>query len=313
MIALKKIFKIRHGNKFDMNKMSSGSICFVGRSALNNGVTGMVSRIGAIAPNPPGLISVALGGSVLSAFVQHSMFYTGQNVAILEPRADLAIEQKLYYCTQIKANAYRFTACGREANRFLGELLVNDISEIPSWVNDFTVEFLNSVIAPSQTEEVELEQARWSYWSLERLFDVKKGKRLTKSDMSKGCVPFIGAIDKNNGVSQYIGQTPIHDGNTITINYNGSVGESFYQKDSFWASDDVNVLYPKFKLNDAIGLFICTLLRLEKYRYNYGRKWHTERMLNTCIKLPVKRDGTPDWDYMERFIRALPFSSQLDS
>jgi len=37
-----------------------------------------------------------------------------------------------------------------------------------------------------------------------------------------------------------------------------------------WGS---TVLYPKFKNAPAISLFLCTLIRQEKYRYNYGRKW----------------------------------------
>jgi hypothetical protein len=40
--------------------------------------------------------------------------------------------------------------------------------------------------------------------------------------MMKGLIPFIGAIDKNNGVSGYVSKA-IHSGNTISVSYNGSV------------------------------------------------------------------------------------------
>jgi len=82
--------------------------------------------------------------------------------------------------------------------------------------------------------------------------------------MIPGKTPFIGSIDSNNGLSNNIGQKPIHDGNTITVNYNGSVGEAFYQPKPFWACDDVNVLYPKFNLNPYIAMFIITVIRQEK-------------------------------------------------
>ncbi|MBK7856918.1 MAG: restriction endonuclease subunit S [Bacteroidetes bacterium] len=118
---------------------------------------------------------------------------------------------------------------------------------------------------------------------------LKKGKRLTKEDMIEEIHLFIGSIDSNNGYQcEYIGQSPIHSGNTITVNYNGSVAESFYQPKPFWASDDVNVLYPKFKMNPYIGLFIATIIKAEKYRFNYGRKWHVERMNTTKIKTADK-------------------------
>lgn len=58
------------------------------------------------------------------------------------------------------------------------------------------------------------------------------------------------------------------------MNYNGSVAETFYQPVPFWASDDVNVLYPKFELNPEIAMFLTAIIRQDKYRFNYGRKWH---------------------------------------
>ncbi len=108
-----------------------------------------------------------------------------------------------------------------------------------------------------------------------------------------------------------IGQTPIHDGNTISVSYNGSVAEAFYQPTPFWATDDVNVLYPNFDMTPAIALFLCTVIRQEKYRFNYGRKWHLERMEQSVIKLPTAQAGQPDWDFMGNYIKTLPFSSQL--
>ena len=85
----------------------------------------------------------------------------------------------------------------------------------------------------------------WGDFRVSDLFCIKKGKRLTKEDQTDGATPYVGAIDSNNGVSNYIGQKAIHDGGTISLSYNGSVGEAFYQPEPFWATDDVNVLYPK--------------------------------------------------------------------
>ncbi|MDR2173471.1 MAG: N-6 DNA methylase [Burkholderiales bacterium] len=154
----------------------------------------------------------------------------------------------------------------------------------------------------------------WQEFKLSKLFVIKKGKRLTKADQTDGTTPYIGAIDSNNGVSGYIGQAPIHEGGTISVSYNGSVAEAFYQPVPYWATDDVNVLYPKgFKLTPATALFICTVIRLEKYRFNYGRKWHLERMKESVIKLPAIKSGEPDWAYMENYIKTLPYSSQIDS
>lgn len=153
----------------------------------------------------------------------------------------------------------------------------------------------------------------WGVFRVGDLFDVKKGKRLTKEDQTDGITPYVGAIDSNNGVSNKIGQKAIHDGGTISLSYNGSVGEAFFQPEAFWATDDVNVFYPKpkTKFTQWTGLFICTILRQEKYRYSYGRKWVLESMNDTHIRLPQTSDGTPDWDEMERRVRNLPYGDKI--
>ena len=86
---------------------------------------------------------------------------------------------------------------------------------------------------------------RWGEFRIGDLFDIKKGKRLTKQDMTKGNTLFIGSTASNNGKTATIGQEPIFEGNCISVSYNGSVGEAFYQTEPFWASDDINVLYLK--------------------------------------------------------------------
>ena len=85
----------------------------------------------------------------------------------------------------------------------------------------------------------------------------------------------------------------------------------FYQAKEFWASDDINVLYPKFNLNKYAAMFICTIIEKEKYRYNYGRKWYAERMIESVIKLPIKMNLSPDWEYIESFIKSLPYSKNI--
>jgi restriction endonuclease S subunit len=157
--------------------------------------------------------------------------------------------------------------------------------------------------------------SEWKSFRFDELFTIKKGKRLTKADMLNGETPFIGSTDNNNGLTNKVSQQPNHYGNVITVNYNGSVGEAFYQPVPFWASDDVNVLYPKDNIferfNQYIALFIIPIIKLDKFRFNYGRKWHKERMDASFLKLPVNLKGEIDVDFMERYIKSSPFSSKI--
>ncbi|TSA57629.1 hypothetical protein D4R42_01215 [bacterium] len=137
---LDKLFEIQHGNKFDLNKMEiallkKDTIAFVGRSANNNGISAFVKSYNDVEPFPSGYITVALGGSALSSFVQPRHFYTAQNVDVLKPLTNMTLDMKLYYCKCIEANRFRYSTFGREANRTLHTLLVPNLESIPSWVN----------------------------------------------------------------------------------------------------------------------------------------------------------------------------------
>ena len=51
----------------------------------------------------------------------------------------------------------------------------------------------------------------------------------------------------------------------------------------------------------------------EKYRYAYGRKFGSKRMKKTIIKLPVTKEGLPDWLFMENYIKSLSYSANIYS
>ena len=124
-----------------------------------------------------------------------------------------------------------------------------------------------------------IDTSKWEAFPISMLFSVVKGTRLTKANMRDGNINFIGASAINNGITAHIANDEhIHPENTITITYNGSVGEAFYQDKIFWASDDVNVLYPKFALNKYIALFIIPVLKQAGEKYAFIDKWKQERL-----------------------------------
>ena len=312
-IKLSDIFFVSYGTKLDMNKMTSNKasdIAFVSRSSKNNGVVDFVDKLPHVEPLGSGLITVTLGGTyVLSSFLQNCKFYTAQNVAVLTAKTDLSAEEKLFYCLCISKNRFRYSAFGREANRSLKDILVPSRESIPDYVRKIDTSKITVAKKRILHEDLDLPDVKlWSSFKLNKLFEMKKGKRLTKANLKSGKVPFIAAIDNNNGCRELISHEPIHQGNTISVNYNGSVAEAFYQPVPFYASDDVNVLYPNFDMNIYTAMFIITIIKQEKYRFNYGRKWHLERMSISTIKLPSTIDNEPDFILMENFIKTLNYS-----
>lgn len=336
------LFNVKYGVNLELNacdecdKNDADSVNFVARTSENNGVSARVSIIDGITPQKAGLISVAGGGSVLSTFLQPEPFYSGRDLYTLEPKENISNEAKFFVITVIEQNKYKFSY-GRQANKTLPDLVLKlpvTKQGSPDW--QFMENYIKSLHYKPITTRIiannlDLKISEWKRFYLGRLFDIKKGKRLTAEDQEEGENLYIGAIDSNNGVANHIGQPPIHEGNTISLSYNGSVGEAFYQPKPYWATDDVNALYPKFDtFNQFIGLFIAAILRREKFRFSYGRKWTLDNMRVTEICLPVQKDSdgfpkidksckysddgyTPDWQFMENYIKSLPYGDKLPS
>ncbi len=151
LTPLWKVFDISRGNKLDLNKMVGcrgddvEAVAFIGRSGERNGIAGFVRSLPAIEPYPVGLITVALGGSTLSSFVQPWRFYTAQNVDVLIPKEPMSLDEKLYYCLCIEANRFRYSTYGREANRTLRTLPLPSRSAVPDWVEGISAAAIGSL------------------------------------------------------------------------------------------------------------------------------------------------------------------------
>jgi len=64
-------------------------------------------------------------------------------------------------------------------------------------------------------------------------------------------------------------------------------------------------------LNTYSGIFISTVLDMQRPRYSFGVSWTGERLLSTILKLPADEDDNPDWKYMEDYIKSLPYGDLI--
>jgi|LSQX01.1.fsa_nt_gb hypothetical protein len=314
MIELQKLFEVKYGTSLELNSLciDNNGVNFVSRTAKNNGISAKVAPVQGIQPIPAGCITVALGGSVLESFVQSEPFYTGFHIFCLSPLKEMKMEHKLFYCMCIRANKYRYNY-GRQANRTLKTLLVPDISEIPEWADSIYRKHNEAISASLTFQKKEaaepLNTSEWKPFVLGNLFELKRGESIPKTKQSKGKFPLITSTNQNNGILTYI-EKPEYckafNANSITVANNGSIGEAFYQYQQYLASNNVTILIAKeFKITHNIALFLCAVIRQEKFKFNYGRIWNLERMKNHTIKLPAKHEGgkwIPDWEFMENYI-----------
>ena len=199
-----------------------GEIPLVSSGASNNGVVGYIDKAG------DGKAQIFKSNTITvdmfcNAFYQDRDFYAVSHgrVNILYPKFNMSPFVGLFIVSVIRKEQYKFSygrAVYSSEIRRMQIKLPTTAEGMPDW--DFMesyIKTLNYKYVSTRNKNNIREQniGAWKECRIGDLFDVKKGRRLTADEQIEGETPYIGAIDSNNGVANYIGQEAIHDGNTI--------------------------------------------------------------------------------------------------
>lgn len=310
-MKLNEIFDLFQGNSLELLNMNTSDcdsgINFVSRASTNNGVTAQVEILTDIKPFEVGLLTVALSGNgVCSAFVQNKPFYTAYHVMVLSPKQHMSIIEKMFYARCIKMNAYKYS-WGRQANKTLKDIELPD--EIPEWVYKVDLEnYYKAIKTNVPHKTLALDTSNWHEFSLSNLFSQIRGSRLVQADREIGSIPLVTAGQSNLGVKDYIS-------NPETKKYSEALTidmfcNSFVHLDEFCCDDNILVLKPKNKLSKYVLFFISTVINQDKYRYQYGKQYRQKDFNKHKIKLP-STENSPNYEYMEYFIKQLPYSDKI--
>jgi hypothetical protein len=315
-IPVTSLFEVISGNDLELNKLDydNKGVNFVSRNRNNNGVVAKVKRIKDISPCPAGTISVALSSSsTMFSYLQDDEYYTAYHVACLKPRIEMTKNQLLFYCTCLTANRYKYN-WGRQADKTIGKILIPEITDIPDWVNEIKIKDLSYYQKKYLDINLDLFSVHWHEFKLyPELFEMEPGKYVSSLEYHKGKTPYVSSSDSNNGVGMWTDMEPMFGGNQLTI---GKVYcSAYYQEDPFCATSDCTVLTPKFPMNKYSGLFIATVLNQNRFKWNYGRQIRLNNCQDLTAYLPAIQIGEfdykPDIQFMENFIKTLPFSMEL--
>ena len=253
---------------------------------------------------------MAGGGSVLSTFYQPLPYYSGRDLYILIPKEKKSITEMLFYANCIRINKYKYNY-GRQANKTLKDILIP--SKMPKDFLDISIGKIITITSTSLLDEnIEINIPQWKYHQIIDLFEVESVETISAiklKEFGHGAHPYVTRSNINNGVAgtyNYKTET----GKILVVNVLD--GFCTYQPLDFSASM-VQKLIPKFELNEYIAMFLTTVINAERHRFNYGRESGKERLKEVRIKLPTELDGTPDWEFMENYIKSLPYSSSLKS
>lgn len=317
------LFEVRYGvnleliNLEECHKKDDNSINFVSRTDKNNGVSAYVQKKEEIKPNPAYTISVAGGGSVLATFFQQEEYYSGRDIYVLIPKKQFSEIEMIFYCYCIRKNKYRYNY-GRQANKTLKDILIPE--QMPEEWAGVDIKKLKPNKESISSNGVNLNNENWKWFNTIDLFDeisIAKSTDLNTLETSDIGVRYVGRSREDNGVTAFVDSNSFNNSDLLnkkdclTV---AMVGDStcytFWQGQDFIASQNILVLRSK-KMNNLNSLFLSNIIFAEKYRFSYGRTLSKSFFETMKIKLPATKDNEPDWQFMESYIKSLPYSSNL--
>lgn len=156
-----------------------------------------------------------------------------------------------------------------------------------------------------------IETQNWKDFDILSLFEIEEGKSISTSNELhterdyEFNTPFITASKNNNGVGGFTNHSPEHKANCLTLikQGDGGAGLAFYQPFEFAAASTIFVLVPKFHITSNIGSFLSYLLSQYKSFFSHGRGIDRKRLGQMTIKLPAIEDGSPDWKWIEEYMK----------
>jgi hypothetical protein len=165
----------------------------------------------------------------------------------------------------------------------------------------------------------------WKEFLVSDVFYLYNGKGITQEEIEENSGNFI-AIQSGEGNNGIIGKIDkryciemdytLTDEPCLTVARTGSAGFVSYQRFGCVVGDSAKILLLKNEenRNSYIYLFLKTILMANKYKYTYGRKVTERKYMKEKIRLPaimVNGEKTPDWVYMEQYIKSLPYGDRI--
>lgn len=299
--------------------VNGNEVPYICASKINNGFDYMVARDGneefISKGNCVVLVQIGAGGAGYATYQDADFIgMSGKTVACYTKF--LNKKRGLFLSTVLSQERFRYcygrSWTGSRLRNTKVRLPVTSNSEIDwEWIDSYMHSIdLSAPISQNLSKNNKVETENWKKFKLGELFEIETGTDLIYQDQIEGGYPVVGHNESNNGVTcliQKVEGRRLYDHNiTISLGDRGCF-IAYVQPRDFYIGTRVKALISKFKEANIYNLqFVSTLINQEHFKFCYGRN-ATSKIPEIVIKLPVKNTDEPDWQFMENYIKSLPY------
>lgn len=117
--------------------------------------------------------------------------------------------------------------------------------------------------------------------------------------------PYVVRSSANNGIRGYIDEDEAYLNESNTFSFGQDTATIFWQEKPYFTGDKIKVLKPKFECNSEIASYVMNGITKAFSHFSWGtHSFKVSVIEDGEFLLPVTCDGTPDWTYMEKYIKA---------
>ena len=333
------VFKVETTKKkFNaFNVKFGGKYPYVVRTALNNGVKGLIMEDEKFL-NPARTIS--FGQDTATMFYQEQPYFTGDKIKILTLKAHDLTNKIACFLISIMGKAFKNFKWGQSSfnekvlnnvrvklpvtldsqidfdymERYISELEEERISELEEERINELAAYLkvtgleNCVLTKPEKLALKSRVGRGNLHKF-RIGDLFEGKTgdtdLQQKDVNNRGHPFINSGVQNLGIK---GRTDrlarIFPKNTITIDF---WGNAYYRDFEYKLATHNHVFSLSGNLirNEKVGLYLSATMSYMPHFFSYNNMGTWNKIKEHYISLPATKTGDPDYEFMETYIRAL--------
>lgn len=314
------IYKAKAINKDDLTIATDklNAIRYITRTAENNGCELLADIRDVDKKHIEKGNAISIGDTTATCFYQEKDFITGDHMVVVRADAWLNEYTALYVVAILTNEQYKYSYGRAYLIDRIKDTIIKlpiDADGNPDW--QFMEDYIKSLHHKPLTtknkkgQAPDLKVSEWKEFRVGDILDCDTTILSIKDELLNGNTPFISRTAENNGVDGHveIENDKITNGNCLTVGAEGIY--AFYQPEPFATGNKVYQMRRQ-NMNKYIGLFLATVLNIEDYRYSYGRARIMSKLREEIIKLPVDFNGNPDWQFMEDYIKALPYGDRLE-
>lgn len=316
-----KQLQVPTGAYVSKKNLTEGSVPRITVSGMENGVSGYYDSCDKNYRVFENFISISFLGTI---FYQKSKASLDMKVHCLKPKKVVLNDAIAFFLATI---IKKTITNSKYSDQISSTILPNIDTLLPSIKNDdntytpdwqYMEQYIDSIKQVVEQKFSKIKQIKedkniintkeWKEFKIGELFpnivkpDVLHSREIIQDENG---IPYVVRSKFNNGIKCYAQyQLKMKPSPSGTISFGAENATFFYQSQKFISGRDIYYI-DTTKYSKKICFFIISCLKTlsDKYSYNYGM--FPNLLKEDIIKLPIDKDGNPDWQYMEDYISTI--------